>query len=325
MGLIPAFRAYDQLLRDPCAANLTHPFYSGCESGYLIRTTDLLPINCPATVGVVGAAATSSFSLAYNPSSYYDTGSYQGSVIAASGANISGKWAYAGVTNVTGYPSTTPYFTNFVSSPVVDRFRPVAACLRWVPTGAAATRAGTISMGYMQGFPLSAGFAVANAGPAYNPSSSYALGQRYTTNGSQVHEVRWLPTAPDEGFTTVNDLKAGTGTVMVTGINVDGKYNTTNNILLEGYVEITTVWEWTPSAVSTGIVAAPKAPPPYTTQQFLSTIEDMGAFLFDGVRSSASAAFRGAIRGATFAAMGVVNNGVRAAGNRGPSMVIQSA
>lgn len=324
-GLNSAFRAYDELLRDPCAANLTHAFYAGCESGYLIRTTDLLQINCPAGTGTVGAAANGSFSLAYNPSGYYDNGTYQAAVIAASTAGVAGRWSYAGVANVTGFPSTTPYFTNFISSAVVDRFRPVAACLRWVPTGAASVRSGTVSLGYSQGFPLLGTFSSSNNGPVYSASGAYSLGQRYSTNGSQIHEVRWLPTAPDEGFTTINDFKQGTGTVSLTGINIDGVYNTTTNVILSGYVELTTVWEWTPSTASTGITAAPKAPPPYTTQQFLSTIEDMGAYIFDGVRSAASGAARGIIKGATVAAMGVVNNGVRAMGNRGQPMLLTAA
>jgi hypothetical protein len=326
MGIPAAFKAYDELLRDPCAGNLTHPFYGGVESGYLIRTTDILTVTVPAFAGVVGAASTGNFAVSYNPSGYFDNGSYQAGIAAAgSTTGVAGRWAYAGVVNVNTYPTVVPYYSNFISSTVVDRFRPVAACLRWVPTGAAATRAGTVSLGYSQGFPVIGALSVANSGPLYNESGAYSSNQRYATNGAQVHEVRWLPTAPDEGFTNILDNKPSAGTVSVSGIAIDGVYSTTTSVRLSGYVEVTTVWEWTPTQASTNIVASPKAPPPYNTQQFLSTIDDMGAYLFEGVRSAASGAARGAVRGMTFAAMGLVNNGVRAMGNRGPGMLLTTA
>jgi len=46
--------AYDQMLRDPCNANLVAPPYRGTDSGYLIRTTDNIALLLPALASLLG-------------------------------------------------------------------------------------------------------------------------------------------------------------------------------------------------------------------------------------------------------------------------------
>jgi hypothetical protein len=120
--------------------------------------------------------------------------------------------------------------------------------------------------------------------------------QKITPNGSTVHEVRWLPTAVDENFTELAAANnAGAGAVGVVLRGVDSTYSSTTVAALNGYCEVTTVWEWVPQKAN-GLAVAPKAPLPYTSQQVLATIGDMGGYLFDGVRAAGSGIIQAGVR-----------------------------
>lgn len=269
----PRVRAWDALLRDPCAANLAPPCYAGTDSGYLARTVDhFQPV--AAGVGlVVGADILCDYIFQWTP---FNLSTATGLV--AGGSTAAGSYSVA-----------AGGFTNFISqtaNSVVRRYRPVASCVKWVPSGPYAKRAGTVGCGYSTGQALNVG----------TPTTAQMLSEcnRIAPNGSEHHEIRWLPTAVDENFTATevaNNTAAGSVFFALRGI--DGVGASTTTATLAGYFEVTTVWEWVPER-TTGLNTAPKAPLPYTTQQVLATIGDMGAYLFQGVRAAGPGVMRAA-------------------------------
>lgn len=287
----PRVRAWDALLRDPCAANLAPPCYAGTDSGYLARTVDHFQ---PVAAGVgltVNNDIPCDYIFQWTPFN-----------LSTSSGIVAG-----GTTGTNAYSVAAGGFTNFISAAAnaaVRRYRPIACCVKWVPTGAYAKRAGTVGCGYSTGQVLNVS----------TPTTAQMLSEcnRIAPNGSEHHEVRWLPTAVDENFTAVevaNNTAAGCVFYVLRGI--DGTVTSTTTAALAGYFEVTTVWEWVPER-TTGLNTAPKAPLPYTTQQVLATIGDMGAYLFQGVR----AAGPGVMRAAGQMGMAYLTKGVQSAYTR---------
>jgi len=261
----PRVAKWDALLRDPCGAELAHPCYSGTDNGYLIRTVDTVTVNVTGTF-TVGQTSTLDAVFQYSP-----------------GETTSGygyKYWY-GVRGGTGTMNhSAPDIGMLSLSTVAEQYRPVAACLRWVPNGKYSDRAGTVGMVYSPSKVFQDGDSVSNA----------ALRQclRVASNGSESHEIRWLPGAGDENWCSWSStvVPAGPASMALVLAGVDATAATTTVMSMNGYIETVTVWEWTP-ALATRATAAPRAPLPYTTQQVLATIRDMGAYLFHGVRTAA--------------------------------------
>lgn len=298
----PRVAAWDQLLRDPCSANLASPCYSGTDSGYLVRTVDIVAIpDITISTGTVGALYPADAVFSFTPFNVSSTTGILSSVALASSA--------LGAVNASGV-------TNFVTTnSVVRRYRPVACCLKFIPTGPFSTRQGSVGLGYSSGMPFA-------SGSANQPTINQALAecQRICPNGSAVHEVRWLPTAVDENFTdtpATNNTGAATVFMALKGIDAIGKSATAAAVA--GYIELTTVYEWVPSYAS-GACPAPKAPLPYTSQQVLSTISDLGAYLFEGVRAGASGAMHGMIQAGTRAGFRLLTNGIGEIRSRGAGL-----
>jgi hypothetical protein len=308
-----------QLLRDPCAGNLVQPCYTGTDAGYLVRTTDNISLSATGAGLAVGATYACSAFMSYSPTAMCNIG-------LGNQADLCGAYAPGGADPVTVLSAgevnaaITTYPMNFINgtnSPVY-RFRPVAACLRWVPTGPYGTRSGVVSLGY-------------SAGNMFNRASTVfytnvqSLMQHYAPNGSEPHEVRWLPTIVDERFTTNDASPVGGGTIGLMLRGVDGVAASATAVSINGFVEVTTVWEWTP-APGSGLVLAPKLPPPYTTQDVISGIRDLGSFLFEGAGSVAYGLGQrlaaGTIRGGAVAVGQMLTRGVGKVGNRSPTMLI---
>lgn len=315
----PRASAWDQLIRDPCSANLAHPPYAGMDSGYLIRTVDVFQVvgSAPGPL-TVGATVPLDFAVSYSPAA---TGS--GSTNAgflAMGIAPGGAASQAVVSSGTGTYGIISPVRNFINSSttVVKRYRPVAACLKWLPSGAFSARAGYIGMGYSPG-------SISSAGEVSSPADWFTLSQKNSSNGSSTHEVRWLPTSADENFTSNSITVLGGGTVFLAGRTVDATVASATTAIANGVVEVTTVWEWEPIS-GVGTAVAPKAPAPYTTQQILSTIGDLGNYLFEGVRTEASgslyAAGRGMVRGAVNSAYGLLTKGIQQTATRGLPMLM---
>lgn len=301
MGIMadPRVRAWDQLLRDPCSANLTAPCYSGLDSGYLIRTTDLFVPGCNGAALTVGPA-TGDFVFQFTP---FNWSASTGQV----GCGIAPANTVLPVSIATG-------FNDFITGATVARYRPVAACVKWLPSGPYSTRQGTVSTGITTGMTLLPG-----ATPTLTGARSIC--QRFAPNGGEAHEVRWLPTAVDENFTTFASTNSGAGSIIVALQGVDGNNVSATSFTSNGTMEITVVWEWTPALTGTsgGITVAPKAPLPFSTQQVLATISDLGAYIFEGVRTNAGGT-QGLVNAAVTMGSSLLSGGVRARGYRGPSI-----
>lgn len=290
----PRARGWDELLRDPCAAPLAHPCYAGMDTGYLIRTTNFFtPTVATATTGNLQIDNI----LAWTPYNLSSTTSVNYS------SNLA-NFALPAVSQ-TG-------FNNFVTSSVVKKWRPVAACLKWIPSGAYQTRSGTVASGY------SMGTIFQNADTDLF-SQARSAAQRYCGNGAEAHEVRWLPTPVDENFTDVAASNVGgAGTVFFALQGVDATGNGTT-ATLNGTYEFTAVWEWVPSVLgATSTNVSPVPPPPFTSQQILSSIGDVGAYIFQGIRKSGM--MGAAMQAGSMAVTKLLTGGVGLAGVRGGAM-----
>jgi len=270
--------AYDMMIRDPCAAAFARAPYAGGTSGYMARiNTSFVPVLI-APAGTVGTKVTANFTYIFQP------GAFPGYLI---GANVG---------------STTTSFTNltqtgtFLSNAAVRQFRPVAACLKWIPSGPLLDRAGVVAMGYTQAPSKTVG--AAGAASDHQALANNAL--RRANNGSDTHEVRWLPAPSDEsylptGSTGINNSGA---CVSMTGVGLDGVYTAATNVTMNGILEFTLIVEWLPEG-GQGLSTVPETNLPYTSQQYQSSIADIGNFLLTGTRSFGDALGRGLARGAT--------------------------
>lgn len=271
-------RAWLELLRDPCSARLTRPCYGGTDSGYLCRTVDLVQLTSSSEVGLTSGAV-------YPVDAYLQFTPFN--LSASTGFVAATRLASAGTGG--GASSTFGSSTNFISNSSVYRYRPVACCLKWVPNGAYSSRQGTVGLSVLTGMEVI-------GGTAYSTTTLVGTCQRIATNGSSMHEARWLPTAVDENFTsTASGANSAAGSVIVALKGVDGTATSATAITANGYVEITTVWEWQPNATS-GLTIATQAPNPYTSQAVLSQIGNFGAFVYDGAMAAAGAMGRGMAR-----------------------------
>lgn len=250
-----------RLLVDPCMSDLAYPCYGGTDAGYLIRTVENQTLITGGSFSV-GQKVVIDGMFSWSPWNLSTTtGNLYGFSLAGNALSI----------GPTGQ-------NNFITSSVVKGYRPVAACLKFIPTGAIGDRSGEVALGYAPGA-LSAG----SAGIGYY----VAMSQRKASNGAEHHEINWLPTLQDEIFTTVGaPNNAGCGTVFIALRNVDGIAGTTSTAAVSGYMEITTVWEWTP-AIQQGITMDPRTPSPYNSQTVLAGFGDIKNALFSRAHQSA--------------------------------------
>jgi hypothetical protein len=138
--------------------------------------------------------------------------------------------------------------------------------------------------------------------------------QKQAPNGSEMHEVRWLPTAVDENFTnTQASVNTGAGTILFALRGVDGTNTSTTAGQANGFFQISTVWEWVPTG-TIGLSVAPRPPIPFNTQQVLGSIRDFGAYIFHGIRAAHE------MVSATRGGMQLLTGGYGTIERRGPSV-----
>ncbi len=249
---------YLRMLADPCGAAFVHPPYAGTDSGYLMRSRITFTPN-----NGTGTGNTATYFLQWCPAGAATNGFVERTYGATSYATLAKS--------------------DFLTSGVVAKARPVASCLKWIPTGPVTSRQGMVGLGYAQGQLVTAGGAVTTVDSLMNSCSSLA------SNGSVPHEVKWLPTIADESFTnpavSVASEVSG-GTVFIALLNVDATTGVPN-----GYIEATTIYEWTP-AVNQGAAPVVGNASPFTTQQALAAIKDVGTFLFGDSLAALGSAVR---------------------------------
>jgi hypothetical protein len=292
---LKSFQDYDRMLRDPCSAEMVHAPYAGTESAYLMRVTKNFFLTCPGTYSAAGVDSIGNFMLQIQASSFPVA-------VQASSQTASGTAVF--VTDA----------TSFLAGTTCESYRCVAACVKWVPIGAIAKRSGIIAL-HSSNNPLYTNLSSVN----FNDSVQNAL--RRDSNGSSNHEINFLPSNGDETFKeySASTLFADATTLSVAAVGVDVVSVSTTNANVNGYVEFTGIYEWIPRA-SGGVSQAPKMPPPFTTQMHQSTIQDVGAFLFEGVRATASAFATGVVQGGRRAVMQSIS-GIGYGRTSAPSML----
>jgi len=254
-GVMPSpFSRYRHMLADPCAGPLVSAPYAGIGSSYLVRT-----INTVTGLAAAGTSGGCDFAFEMTPWNLPTIGTLA-----------------VGLTGSAMATSTTYSATNFVTGLSVRSFRPVAACLKFVPTGTISARSGVIGMGYSPDKMFQNGLTT-TAGPMLSAS----LQQNPT--GSVPHEILWLPSFEDERFGTQAETNVnGAGSCQIIGMNVDATLSG-SVMMVNGYLEITVVWEWQPaysvSGQNNGIVPAPMSPTSTTLNQALSLLGDAGRFV----------------------------------------------
>jgi len=255
---------YYRMLADPCAGPLGVPPYGSTDSGYVVRTVEVLTIQ--GTTGysglTIGASTPIDFILQYTPGAYAITNNPG---LAYNGAKP-GQNQTVTIQASTSWP---------VNNTAVRKFRAIAGCVKVLPNGAYSTRQGTIALGYSSGQMLTSGSTVTTSA---NLSS---LLLETAPTGAKMHEIRWLPTETDQLWADPNNADAtllGGGTILVSGASVDGYAVSATVAQANVIIEITTVWEWLPS-YTTSIANIPRTPSPYTIQDVLSRIKDIGGFV----------------------------------------------
>lgn len=314
MGSYP--KQYLSLLNDPCAGPLVSPPYAGTDGGYLIRTTDQVPITGTGTGMTVGNTYVGSAFFQYSPGNYGWNGTTNSAAIGgafAPGGSDPVTLAYA--TNAAGWSSTNA-LVNFIASSSVKRARPVAACVKWIPTGPYNTRQGLVASSYVPA-------TVNNSGDSVSYGNLQAAQQHYASNGTEPHEVKWLPTAADETYFTTNTSATtpGCGSIQFMLRNVDGVASSTTALALNGFFEVTTVWEWLPTETQ-GTTMTPRVPMPYTTQGLLSSITDLGEFLYGHSYSGSFGQAMRSVAGYSKAAARLLTGGVQYTATRAAPLLL---
>jgi hypothetical protein len=255
---------YLAMLSDPCAGPFELPPYGSTDSGYLVRTVELLVIQ--GTTGysglTTGALTPIDFILQYTPTAYTTSGN---NGLCYNGAKV-GQNQVATSQTSTAWP---------VNNTAVQKFRPIAGCVKVLPNGSYNNRQGTIAVGYSSGQMFNAGATLGSA-TAIQP-----LLMEIAPTGSKKHEARWLPTAVDALWSspgTYDNVNAGGGTIVISGAAVDGVALSASVVQANVNVEVTTLWEWTP-AYNTSISNIPRTPSPYTINDVLSRVKDIAGFV----------------------------------------------
>lgn len=260
-----AMSSYHRLISDPCAAPFAAAPYLGSESGYYIRLVDNVTASATGlTGGVIGNSTKLDCVFQYTPGSVNSSGT---SLIV--GANKVG-------TDVTIKPVI---IANFVAGALVDSFRCVASCVRFVPTGNYADRSGIIGMGYAPN-PLLV------SDTAYKSARLLSASINRVSIGMGDHEIKWLPSTEDQIFTPYNSTAVSGGTVFAVLMNADATFSSTTTADLAGYFEVTTVYEWVPTQNNLDVSVNLRTPPPFTINDHQSMIKNIGEFLTTPTGSS---------------------------------------
>ncbi len=254
--------AYLRMLADPCGGALIRAPYSGTDSGYLIRTRCTITPSAGTNTGSTG-----SYMIQWTPAG----AAANGFVVRTYGANTYATLAQS----------------DFLTSGVVAKARPVASCLKWIPTGPVTSRQGVVGLMYSTGAIITSGATTLGSLASDMLNSCNVL----ASNGSVPHEVKWLPTIADESFTNPNvsvasEVSGGSVAIVLSG--VDATAGVPN-----GYIEATTIYEWTPATNQGGAPAIAPAST-FTVKDALARISDLGQFLFGDSQAAIGGAMRSA-------------------------------
>lgn len=259
-------QAYAKLLVDPCAAEFAQAPYPGMETGYYVRTKDEFTLDALSDKN-------SYVLLTFCPSVGYENDTATGATVGNNCILVGiGESDTASITmKKLGEGSNSPSLKkNFLQQDVVGKYRCIAACVKWVPNGPYSSRSGTVHMGY---FPVN----MVRDGDSIVTNNYASQSLRTSPNGSENHEIVWLPGAHDGFYTYVTgDTVAAADAYPVHGAqvficlrNIDNENAALSAGAMSGYFEISAVWEWVPAA-GFSIAAVPRTPPRFTINDVLA-------------------------------------------------------
>lgn len=258
-GLDPMAMAYRALLSDPCNAPLVPPVVAGPVTGLLVRQRySVSPTGIQGVSSVNGAPMTGNFYASLKP------------------AMAQFDWCVS-----TAGTQTVDLETGVLGATICQSYRPVAACIKWVPTGPINNRAGIVHTAYMPDRIVPPGGTWGDA-----EADKYAIlcpKAISNTGMGELPEVKWLPSSPEDLDFKSRTLAytSDTAQSLIIGRGIDGVFtNTTGSFRLNGYFDITVVWEWSPNYDS-GITAAVRSGSSSTFQQVLASLGNLGQFALE--------------------------------------------
>jgi len=178
--LDPQAVAYARLLNDPCAAPLTHPVYSGSDSGLIARFENYYTANTTVT------NATSGY-FVWTPGAIGNNGG-AGPAFAQGEAALPGSAVTAATIGTTTQPGWNYLSTNS------GAVRCVSACIQLFFAGAESARSGLIAYGGVSGSSIL-------SGSSLNPQQALQLFEKYDRVPNSSIEVKWRPGNFDQDFT----------------------------------------------------------------------------------------------------------------------------
>jgi len=276
---------YRRLLFDPCAANMVHPPYMGMDSGYLIRTRDVVvPFVYNLTAGGITYGSTNDFIVQWSPGNLGPSSTTTNYGLLVGGAPPGTAVGVAPGSSSFGQRAFTVAQSNFINQTgtSVNTYRVVACCMRFIPTGPALTRQGAVML-------------------INTPSPQYTTGVGALVsdieqmcpfpqnNGMEAtkHEIVWLPNNKDQefGILEASVLEPGYGTLTL-GLGAVDSTNFTsglyNGAVANGRVEITTVWQWVAKG-SNGLTQTLTTPTKHNVNDVLSGVSDIGKAIYTGL------------------------------------------
>lgn len=256
---------YRNLLLDPCSAKMIGPVGSTIGTGLFARYRQFV------TPVVDGEATSMTAALRIDPNKHQIA------------------WGAATAYNVPMSVNFTSTSFGILTPGTARAYRIVAACIKWVPTGAVLYRSGVVRSIVSREFTTISGRTMGDIAP---------LASHTATNGSEPHEVVYFPSDDDLEFRTPAEATAGSNgsSICLAVDNVDCSISSLPTVqsTARGYFDVTWVAEWMPefgTGMTTSIV------PPTTTTL---------AQLYDTVKPFAAIAANAAMRMAFNKAMGYI-------------------
>lgn len=264
-GLDQHARSYIKLLSDPCGADLVPSLYEGAGAAYQIRLTGLA---IPVLTGT-----------GFTPGLHYKMDVVVGFI---PGSRIIGMYTANGGA-IFGAPSVQTVFP-FLDTTTVQSYRCVAACMKFQPNGEYSQRSGTI--GTYPETNLST-----PPGGGFTALTSFTKAIDIVSIGSELHEVVWVPTAVDGNMRTgsgpFSDAAVTGGVIALVMTNVDGVATSATSVAVQGLINLTAAYEWTPETVTggTGIPSNISSVPRTPLNTALSVLGNLSKWATAGYRA----------------------------------------
>jgi len=278
---------YRKLLFDPCNAELVEPPYMGLESGYIVRTRDIIS---PYVTGTSLVSGNYDFFLQWSPGNLSGVSTTTNLGVFTGGCGVGGTFTnVAGAQGHTGSAAIAQQnFINASGTPVFS-YRVVACCVTFVPTGPTLSRQGLVSM------VTTPSFVIANITTPFGANTIESMCPHVVNVGAERHEIVWIPGSKDQefGILDASVLEPGYASIAVALSGIDSSANGIGTVVSpNGRFEITTIWQWMPRSQTNGLLQSMEPPSKYNLNDVLSGVKDLGKAVYTGARMYSQATSR---------------------------------